>query len=97
VTFVSTGFVYVAINYRLPPAVHHPTHARDVAKALAWVADNIGRYSGDPERIYAMGHSAGAHLAALVATDESYLKREGYSLKTIKGDILLDVGAYDIP
>jgi len=97
VTFVSSGFVYVAINYRLSPTVHHPTHARDVAKALAWVADNIGRYSGDPERIYAMGHSAGAHLAALVATDESYLKREGHSLKTIKGDILLDVGAYDIP
>jgi arylformamidase len=97
VTFVSSGFVYVAINYRLSPAVHHPTHAQDVAKALAWVADNIGRYSGDPERIYAMGHSAGAHLAALVATDESYLKREGHSLKTIKGDILLDVGAYDIP
>ena len=96
-TFVGNGFVYVAINYRLSPSVQYQTQARDVAKALAWVAQNISHYSGDPARIYVMGHSAGAHLAALVATDESYLAREGQSLKLIKGTVLLDTGAYDIP
>jgi arylformamidase len=96
-TFVSNGFVYVAINYRLSPSVRYTTQAGDVAKALAWVVQNIGRYSGDLRRIYIMGHSAGAHLAALVATDESYLGREGLSLKTISGVVLLDTGAYDIP
>ena len=95
--FVGHNFVYVAINYRLSPAVSHPTHVRDVAKALAWVADNIGKYSGDPGRIYIMGHSSGAHLAALVATDETYLRKEGHSLNTIKGAILLDSGGLDIP
>jgi arylformamidase len=95
-TFVSNGFVYVAINYRLSPSVRYATQAGDVAKALAWVVQNIGHYSGDPGRIYVMGHSAGAHLAALVATDESYLTREGLNLKTIKGVVLLD-GPYDIP
>jgi arylformamidase len=94
--FVSNGFVYVSINYRLSPAVQHPAHAQDVAKALAWVAENIGRYSGDAGRIYVMGHSAGAHLAALVATDESFLKREGRNLKMIQGVVLLDTGGYDI-
>lgn len=96
-TFVSNGFVYVAINYRLSPSVRYVTQARDVAKALAWVVRNIGHYSGDGRRIYIMGHSAGAHLAALVATDESYLTREGLSLRTISGVVLLDTGAYDIP
>ena len=96
-TFVSNGFVYVTINYRLSPSVRYLTQAGDVAKALAWVAQSISHYSGDPGRIYIMGHSAGAHLAALVATDESYLTREGLSLKTIKGVVLLDTGAYDIP
>ena len=95
--FVGHNFVYVAINYRLSPAVSHPTHVRDVAKALAWVADNISKYSGDPGRIYVMGHSSGAHLAALVATDGSYLRKEGHSLNTIKGAIILDAGALDIP
>jgi arylformamidase len=96
-TFVNAGFVYVAINYRLSPSVRYATQAGDVAKALAWVVQNISHYSGDSRRIYLMGHSAGAHLAALVATDESYLTREGLSLKTISGVVLLDTGAYDVP
>jgi arylformamidase len=96
-TFVSNGFVYVAINYRLSPSVRYATQAGDVAKALAWVVQNIGHYSGDPRRIYIMGHSAGAHLAALVATDETYLTGDGLSLNTISGVVLLDTGAYDIP
>jgi arylformamidase len=95
-TFVSNGFVYVTINYRLSPSVQYLTQAQDVAKALAWVAKTISHYSGDPGRICVMGYSAGAHLAALVATDESYLTREGYSLKLINGVVLLD-GPYDIP
>jgi acetyl esterase/lipase len=68
------GFVAVLINYRLSPAVRHPEHARDVARAFAWTCRNIDRYGGDPRRIVLAGHSAGAHLIALVATDESFLK-----------------------
>ena len=43
-----------------------------------------------------MGHSAGAQLAALVATDERYLKAEGLNLKNLSGAVLLDGGTYDI-
>lgn len=95
--FVPLGCVYVSINYRLSPAVMHPEHVKDVAKALAWVNKHISEYEGDNSRVYLMGHSAGAHLAALVATDESRLAAEGASPKMLSGVILLDGAGYNIP
>jgi acetyl esterase/lipase len=95
--FTGAGFVYVAINYRLSPKVLHPVHSQDVAKAIAWVHDHAARYGGDADRIYLLGHSAGAHLAALVATDEKYLQAQGKDLKILKGVVLLDSAGYDIP
>jgi len=95
--FVGAGYVYVSVNYRLSPAVKHPTHVKDVARALAWLHDRVRQYGGDPERISVMGHSAGAHLAALVATDHRRLEGVGKSLRIVKRVILLDSAAYDIP
>jgi arylformamidase len=97
VYFVSQGYVFVSINYRLSPAIAHPVHVQDVARALAYVHTNIAGYGGDSDRIYVMGHSAGAHLAALVATDETYLAAEGKEVTIMKGVILLDGAGYDIP
>ncbi len=93
---VPRGYVYVSINYRLSPAVRHPAHVQDVAKALVWINDNINRYGGDPDRIYLMGHSSGAHLAALVSTDEQYLRALNKNLGMIKGVILLDTATYNL-
>lgn len=95
--FTENGHVFVSINYRLSPAVKHPVPAQDVARAIAWTHGNIGRYQGDPDRIYLMGHSAGAHLAALVATDQRYLQGVQQSPRSLKGVILLDGAGYDIP
>jgi acetyl esterase/lipase len=95
--FVAQGYVFVSVNYRLSPEVMHPVHVQDVAASLAWVYHNIWSYGGDPERIFIMGHSAGAHLAALVATDERYLEANGLDLSILKGVILLDGAGYDIP
>ncbi|MHC4661021.1 MAG: alpha/beta hydrolase [Planctomycetota bacterium] len=95
--FQKEGFILVSINYRLSPKVVHPVHVQDVAEAVVWVHDNINKYGGDPDRIFVMGHSAGAHLAALVSTDDRRLKAMGKSLKIIKGAILLDGAGYDIP
>jgi arylformamidase len=95
--FTGHGFVFVSINYRLSPPVRHPAHVEDVAKALAWLADHIASYGGDPKQIFLMGHSAGAHLAALVTTDEAYLNKLGRSPAMVSGVILLDSAAYDIP
>ena len=94
--FPEQGYVFVSINYRLAPKVKHPVLAQDVAKAIAYVHANIGKYGGDPDRIFVMGHSAGAHLAALVSTDDRYLNAEGLTLKTLRGTILLDGGSYDM-
>ncbi|MCC6153317.1 MAG: alpha/beta hydrolase [Candidatus Hydrogenedentes bacterium] len=95
--FTTAGYVFVSINYRLSPEVQHPAHAQDCGKAIAWIHKNIAQYGGDPKRIYVMGHSAGAHLAALIATDETYLKEGGCDLSAIRGAIVLDGGGYDIP
>jgi acetyl esterase/lipase len=94
--FVAEGFVFVNINYRLSPAVQHPVHVQDVARALAWVHSNIAPHGGDPGAIYVMGHSAGAHLANLVAVDPRYLEAEGLDLSIIRGVVVLDTAAYDL-
>jgi acetyl esterase/lipase len=67
------GLVAVLINYRLSPAVRHPEHVKDVARAFAWTRRHVRCYGGDPERIFLCGHSAGGHLVSLLATDLSYL------------------------
>ncbi len=71
--FAVRGIVAVAVNYRLTPAVKSPAHANDCAAAVAWVYRNIGRYGGSSDALFLTGHSAGAHLAALITVDRRYL------------------------
>jgi arylformamidase len=95
--FTDKGFVFVSTNYRLLPAVDMGTIVRDVAKAVRWVHDHIREHGGDPNRLFVMGHSAGAQLAALVCTDDRYLKAEGLSLAIVKGCVPVDGDTYDVP
>jgi acetyl esterase/lipase len=95
--FVDKGFVFVSTNYRLLPSVDMATIVRDVAKSIRWVHDHIAEHGGDPKRILVMGHSAGAQLAALICTDERYLKAEGLSLAITKGCVPVDGDTYDVP
>jgi acetyl esterase/lipase len=95
--FADKGFVFVSINYRLLPAVTITQMARDVAKAIRWVHDHATAYGGDPGTMIVMGHSAGAQLAALVCTDNRYLKAEGLSFAMIKGCVPVDGDTYDVP
>lgn len=95
--FVEKGFVFVSINYRLNSNASYKEQGADVAKAIRWVHDHAEMYGGDSDRIFVMGHSAGAHLAALVATDNRYLRNEKLKLNAVKGVILLDGAGYDIP
>lgn len=75
--FVEKGYIVVIPDYSKYPDVKFPLFVHDAAQATAWVHDNIGRYKGDKGRIYLSGHSSGAHLAALVAVDPSYLQKFG--------------------
>ena len=95
--FAEKGFVFVSTNYRLLPQVEMGTIIRDIAASIHWVHDHIAEYGGDPDRLLVMGHSAGAQLAALICTDDRYLKVEGLSLSIIKGCVPVDGDTYDIP
>lgn len=95
--FMERGFVFVSTNYRLLPAVDMGTIVRDVAKALRWVHTHIAQHGGDPERVLVMGHSAGAQLAALLCTDERYLKAEGVPFSIVKGCVPVDGDTFDVP
>jgi acetyl esterase/lipase len=95
--FMDKGFVFVSTNYRLLPEVDMGTIIRDVARSIHWVYDHIAEHGGDPHRLFVMGHSAGAQLAAIVCTDDRYLKAEGLSLTIIKGCVPVDGDTFDVP
>ena len=91
------GFIFVSTNYRLLPHVEMDVLIRDVAKSLGWVHKNIAKYEGDPKRIFVMGHSAGAQLAALLCIDDRYLKAEGVPFEVLKGCVPVDGDTFDLP
>lgn len=95
--FMDKGYVFVSTNYRLLPTVDMEAIIRDVAKSIHWVSDHIAEYGGDPKRLIVTGHSAGAQLAAIICTDDRYLKHEGLSLAIVKGCIPVDGDTYDVP
>lgn len=84
------GLTLASISYRLVPDVTPREQARDVAAA---VADLKRRHPGRP--LFLMGHSAGAHLAALVGVDATYLGEANLSPSDLAGVILLDGAGYD--
>jgi len=69
----------------LSPQVQHPGHIEDVARAFAWTHKNIGKYGGRADQLFISGQSAGGHLAALLATNQEFLKAQNLTLKNIKG------------
>ncbi len=88
-TFAKAGFGTACISYRLSPAVKHPAHIEDVARAFAWLHGNIAKQGGDPKRLFIGGHSAGGHLVALLALNEKYLQAHKLSGKDLAGVIPL--------
>lgn len=73
------GFVTAIPNYTLYPAARFPAFVEDAAEALRWTRDNAGRIGADPARLFVMGHSAGAHIAAMLALDPRWLAGVGLS------------------
>jgi len=71
----SKGIITVIADYRLYPRVDWREFVQDGASAYQWVVNNIQRYGGNPQRVFVMGHSAGAHIAAMAAVDESLLNK----------------------
>lgn len=95
--YTGQGYVYASINYRLVPAATVEQQAADVALALKTLLDRADRLGIDRSRVVITGHSAGAHLVALVGTDERYLRGAGLSFADVDGVLPNDGAAYDVP
>jgi len=93
---LAQGYAFASIDYRLVPAATVEQQAADVAAALAHLLARAGEYGIDRARVVLTGHSAGAHLVALVGTDERYLKAAGLSFADIDGVMPNDGAAYDV-
>lgn len=86
------GYRVVIPDYRHHPEVKFDGMMRDIAQSVIWTHQHIADFGGDPEQIFLMGHSAGAHLAAMLTLNEHYLPTEIH--KSLKGFIGL-AGPYD--
>ncbi len=85
----SRGYITVVPDYRVYPEYRFPAFVEDGARAFRWVLDHAEEIGGDPERVYLMGHSAGAHIAAMLALDERYLLDAGVPEGSLAGTIAL--------
>ena len=103
--FTRAGYLFASVNYRLSPSnqgvpatdrVRFPDHPHDVGEALGWLERNVRRYGGDRRRLVLIGHSAGAHLAALVGVDPSFRRAYGVPTGAVRGVVSLDTAAFDI-
>lgn len=88
------GCVAVLADYRLFPEARFPAFVEDGAAALRWTRDHAAVHGGDPRRLFVMGHSAGAHIALMLVTDERYLAAAGMQPRELAGAIGL-AGPYD--
>ncbi|OJW60094.1 MAG: esterase [Sphingomonadales bacterium 63-6] len=95
--YTGLGYNFATINYRLVPDATVEQQAKDVASAVKALLDRASTLGIDRSRLVLMGHSAGAHLVALVGTDPHYLRAAGLSEKDIAGVIPIDGAAYDVP
>ena len=83
--FTGRGYAVVVPNYRLYPSARFPDFVEDAALALKWTRDNASLFGGAP--VFVMGHSAGAHIGALLAVDAKYLRAHGIEPSFIRGFI----------
>lgn len=94
-TMAKNGVTTVVIDYRMGAAITYEMMATDAAKAIKWTKENISAYGGDSSKLFVSGHSAGGHLAALVATDDTYFKKLNMN-NPLKGVILIDAFGLDM-
>ena len=88
------GYVLVSVNYRMSKSPNPADQADDVGRALAFVQAKAASWGGDPNRLLLMGHSAGAHLVALVTADARIATSQG--AKNWLGTVALDSAALNV-
>lgn len=93
--FANCGIAFAAVNYRLAPAASVVEQSRDIAEAIRWLRRAADSYGYAPRRLFLMGHSAGAELAAYTVTDDDSLRMAGLDKRSIAGVIAMDGASYD--
>lgn len=93
-SLTKAGYVVVIADYRRFPDVIFPAFIEDSAMAVAWAKQNAAAYGADTSKMFLMGHSAGAHTAALLSLDARYLTKHGIDPREIQGLVGLS-GPYD--
>jgi len=94
-TLAARGYVVVVPNYRLYPQVNFPDFLTDGAKALRWAHENVAAFRGNAGRIFVMGHSAGAYIAAMLALDSEWLSSVGLDPNSDIAGLIGVSGPYD--
>jgi acetyl esterase/lipase len=94
-TLADRGYIVVVPDYRLYPEVKFPSFVADGARALRWTRDNVAAYGGDPCRLFVMGHSAGAYIAAMLALDPQWLSGVGLEVGRAIAGLIGVSGPYD--
>jgi len=94
-SLAAAGYAVASVEYRKVPEVTAAAQVGDAAQAVAFLLRNAARFRLDPAGVALIGHSSGAHVAALLATDQSYLSRAGVDPRRLRAMIALD-GVYDV-
>ncbi len=92
--FASNGYIAVIPDYRVYPEVLFPAFMADPVRAAKWVKTNIAKYQGNNNQMFLAGHSAGAHLAVMLAVNPQYLAVEGLFPHDFAG-VIGSAGPYD--
>ena len=94
---VPRGYLFASMNYRFHPEASLSEMAQDVATAMVWLQRHAAKYGGDGSRIVLMGHSAGAHLVAVVGSNQVFMEEAGASLSDISGVVAVDTAMLNVP
>jgi acetyl esterase/lipase len=90
------GYVAVVPDYRIYPEICYPDFLDDGAQVVCWVKDNIARFGGDPDKLFLKGHSAGAHIAAMLSIDARWLGKVGLDPRRDIAGLIGIAGPYDL-
>jgi acetyl esterase/lipase len=90
------GYVAVVPDYRIYPEVCYPEFLDDGALVVRWVKDNIARFGGDPDKLFLKGHSAGAHIAAMLSIDARWLAKVSLDPRRDIAGLIGIAGPYDL-
>ena len=94
---VPRGYLFASMNYRFHPEASLSEMAQDVASATVWLQQHAAKFGGDGSRIVLMGHSAGAHLVAVVGSNQAFVEEVGASLSDISAVVAVDTAMLNVP